>query len=122
MRALPKKTTRSLRQSSAGIALALVFAAACRVAPPEQVLLRQFFEQSRVRDRTTLANIATVIFEPTRDGVVQAFEISDIETSGSTKRVAVDAQVRSLDGTTMRRPLMVTMERFNGRWMITRIR
>ena len=108
--------------SCAGIALALLVAAACRVAPPEEVLLRQFFEQSRIRDKTTLANIATVIFEPTRDGVVQAFEISDIATSGSTKQVAIDAQVRSLDGLTTRKPLTVTMERLDGRWLITRIR
>jgi hypothetical protein len=122
---LPKKTTRSRPSSgcrSAALVLALAFAAACRIAPPEEVLLRQFFEESRLRDRTALASIATVVFEPTRDGVVQDFRMSNIEMAGSMKRVAIDAQVRSFDGVTTARRLVATLELFEGRWRITNIR
>jgi hypothetical protein len=103
-------------------ALALLAATCARIAPAEEVLLRQFFEQSRVRDRTRLAAMATVTFEPARDGIVQSFEITDTDTAGSTKRLTLDAEVRSLDGTTVRRPLTATMEFIEGRWIITSVR
>src|SRR5688572_20461153 len=49
--------------------------AACSGAPPEQVLLTNFFRASRVRDNTTLGNIAAVNFNPRTEGTVENFEV-----------------------------------------------
>ena len=86
------------------------------------MLLRRFFELSRVRDRTLLAGIATVVFEPARDGIVQNFELTNTQTSGSTKRVALDAEVRAFDGTVVRKPLTATLEYIDGHWIVTAIK
>ena len=86
------------------------------------MLLRRFFELSRVRDRTLLAGIATVVFEPARDGIVQNFEVTDTETSGSTKRLTLDAEVRALDGTTIHKPLTATLEYIDGQWIVTGVK
>jgi hypothetical protein len=51
------------------------FEAACSSAPPEQVLLTNFFRAARVRDNTTLGNIAAVTFNPRTEGTVEDFEI-----------------------------------------------
>jgi hypothetical protein len=42
----------------------------------EKQLLSKFFNASRMRDNTTLGNIATVQFSPTEDGIVQSFDIA----------------------------------------------
>jgi hypothetical protein len=109
----------------AGVIVTLTLApllAACRIAPPEEVLLRRFFELSRVRDRTLLADIATVVFEPARDGIVQSFDVTDTETTGSTRRVTLDAEVRTFDGTVVRKPLLATLEYIDGHWIVTGVR
>ncbi len=49
--------------------------AACSGAPPEQVLLTNFFRAARVRDNTTLGNIAAVNFNPRTEGTVENFEV-----------------------------------------------
>ena len=41
---------------------------------PEEPLLGEFFNASRLRDRTALQKIATTIFDPARDGIVTGFE------------------------------------------------
>lgn len=53
----------------------VLFAIACSSAPPEQQLLINFFRAARVRDNTTLANIAAVNFNPRTEGTVEDFEI-----------------------------------------------
>jgi hypothetical protein len=58
-----------------GLALA---EAACTAAPPEQVLLSNFFRAARVRDNTTLGNIAAVNFNPRTEGTVETFEVVGI--------------------------------------------
>lgn len=52
-----------------------VIEAACGGAPPEQQLLANFFRAARVRDNTTLGNIAAVNFNPRTEGTVEDFEI-----------------------------------------------
>jgi len=56
----------------------VVFEAACSSAPPEQQLLINFFRAARVRDNTTLANIAAVNFNPRTEGTVEDFEIVSV--------------------------------------------
>jgi hypothetical protein len=45
---------------------------------PEQPILNQFFTASRLRDNTTLANFATVSFEPGKQGTVSSFDIQTV--------------------------------------------
>ena len=58
------------------VILALV-AAACGGAP-EDGQIRQFFRASQLRDSQTLANFAAVTFDPTKDGVVTSFEVTNV--------------------------------------------
>lgn len=46
--------------------------------PPENELLQKYFNASRMRDNTTLGNIATVSFSPTQEGSVQKFTITSV--------------------------------------------
>jgi len=59
----------------AGFAL---FVVACGSSAPEQQVINNFFRASRVRDNTTLANLAAVSFDPRTEGTVQDFEIVTI--------------------------------------------
>lgn len=52
--------------------------AGCGGRAPEEQVLNNFFRASRVRDNSTLANIAAVSFDPRTDGVVQDFEVVEI--------------------------------------------
>ncbi|MFN8059476.1 MAG: hypothetical protein U0Q12_09935 [Vicinamibacterales bacterium] len=67
-------TSQLLRMIVAG--LVLTSAAACST-PPEQQLLKNYFLASRVRDNVTLGNIATVGFNPTEQGTVENFTITN---------------------------------------------
>lgn len=44
----------------------------------ERPVLQGYFQASRLRDRMTLGNIATVSFDPNRDGQVEGFEILSV--------------------------------------------
>jgi hypothetical protein len=57
---------------------ALLIAAGCS-SSPEQQLLQRYFQASKLRDNTTLNNIATVAFSPTEQGAVQSFEVVSVE-------------------------------------------
>jgi hypothetical protein len=56
----------------------VLFEIACSSAPPEQQLLINFFRAARVRDNTTLGNIAAVNFNPRTEGTVEDFEIVSV--------------------------------------------
>jgi hypothetical protein len=74
-----KTSTRPARNAIAPLSLALLLqtgAAGCARTPEESVLA-QFFAASRLRDRTVLGAIATVIFEPATDGIVTGFRIAE---------------------------------------------
>jgi len=45
---------------------------------PEQTLIGQFFNASRLRDNSSLDNIATVIFDPQTQGTVTTFTVTNI--------------------------------------------
>ena len=70
----------SFRAFSVAVALVSLaaFEAACGATPPEQQILTNFFRAARVRDNTTLGNIAAVSFNPRTDGTVEDFEIVTI--------------------------------------------
>lgn len=107
--------------------IAGLLAGACVSTSPEQQLLSRFFAASRVRDRTVLAGMASVVFEPASDGIVQEFQITNIGEEASTsesrviKLVTIDAQVRSLDGQITPKTLIVTLEKADRRWVVVAI-
>ena len=116
-----------MRLLSAAVA-STVLLAACGWTPADEQLLIKFFERSRAYDRTTLAPIATVVFDPRTDGVVERFEIvarsaeRRLDDGRLAKEVTVDADVRSAAGRLNQRTLIVTLEQRDGVWMVTRFR
>jgi hypothetical protein len=100
----------------------------------ERTLIAQFFAASRLRDLTALHGLATVLFEPTTDGIVTKFELVSVSSAepnegrSSTKRVVIAAPVRLPDGRTVSRTFAVTLthglpesdQRWGG-WMVTAI-
>ena len=108
--------------------LALTLLAACGMSSPEQVILRKFFEASRLYDRTALAALGGAIFNPVTDGIVREFTITRITptpaSSGAAtaEEVSVTAHVRGPDGQDHVRNLIFTLERRDDRWTIARLR
>lgn len=45
---------------------------------PEDAMIRKFFQASRMGDNMTLANIATVSFDPSRDGMAQNVKVVSV--------------------------------------------
>src|SRR6185295_14965046 len=87
----------------------LLLTAACARHGAEQVLLDQFFNASRLRDRTALQKISTVILEPLEQGAVTTFTITNVvDVEGpkgvvQSKEVNVSAPVRLPDGRTVQK-------------------
>jgi hypothetical protein len=92
----------------------------------EQSILSQFFAASRLRDTTALMNIATVVFEPTTQGIITSFEITNVvphRNGGEfvSKDVSISAPVKLPSGQTARKDLVITMQRGAGHWIVTAI-
>jgi hypothetical protein len=106
------------------LCLLVLLAPGCGWVPADEQAIRTFFAESSLYDRTRLANVAQVAFDPRVEGVVTRFEIvSRTDTSldvGRVRRVArVDAVVRSR-GALSRRTIVVTLEQATaGTWMVT---
>ena len=103
--------------------LVALLAAGCAYGS-EQLLLEQFFQASRLRDRTALQHVATVIFEPLEQGAVTDFTITRVVNLNESpndppaKQVTVTAPVRLPDGTTAPRKIILVLER-RDRWIVT---
>jgi hypothetical protein len=97
---------------------------ACASHGAEQLLLEQFFSASRLRDRTALQQISTVMFEPLQEGTVAEFtilDVGDLESADGqvvSKRVTVSAPVRLPDGLTATKRIVVLLQR-RDRWIVT---
>jgi hypothetical protein len=101
---------------------------------PEQPVLAEFFNASRLRDATALRKIATTIFDPARDGIVTDFTIKHVDAHDAggraTEDVAISAPVKPLDGPTVEKQLVVSLEKdltgvrsgTKGRWIVTAFR
>lgn len=75
---MPRSNVRSLILLAPVIGGFALLAVACGSSSPEQQVLTNFFRASRVRDNTTLANIAAVQFDPRTDGTVQSFDVVSV--------------------------------------------
>ena len=104
------------------VVVAALLAGAC--AGPERPVIEQFFSASRLRDRTALQQIATVVFEPRERGIVTQFEVVQVDAradgSRERKNVTIAAPVAMPDGRTIQKTLVISMERNDaGRWIVT---
>ena len=112
-------------------ALLLVLVAGCVRHGSERLLLDQFFNASRLRDRTALQKISTVLLEPLDQGAVTTFTIIDVvvlEAPGGvvqSEQVNVSASVLLPDGRTVPKTLNLILQRRDGEttagWMVTGI-
>jgi len=59
------------------VLIAVALTAACGGAPEEQ-MVRKFFQSSRLGDNMTLASIATVAFDPTKDGQASSVTVVSV--------------------------------------------
>jgi hypothetical protein len=104
------------RASALAVALVMLTVPSC-AHDTERVLLNQFFAASRLRDLSALNKIATVVFEPARDGIVTTFEIVQMKAvpvpngTPESEAISISAPVRLPDGQTVTKTLVVTMER-----------
>lgn len=72
------KSRIALRLGPVSALLALAFLAVDCGGGAEQAILQGYFQASRLRDRMTLGNIATVSFDPNREGQVDRFQILSV--------------------------------------------
>lgn len=110
------------------VLLAALLAGACR-AKPERSTLDEFFTQSKLLDRTALQHIATVVFDPQTNGIVERFEITSVaDQDNGHKTVAVAAQVRlPNDAGVVEKTILLTLAKdavrddpaAAGRWIVT---
>src|SRR5687768_14174563 len=101
-----------------------LLAAACGVLSPEEQLLTDFFEASRLHDTTVVARMSDVTFNPRIDGVVDHFEVTGIEQAddGLSEQVTIRAQVRGAGAQVVSKTMVATLRRQNGRWFIASLR
>ena len=119
---------------AAAIVVALAGLVAACGPRPEQPVLAEFFNASRLRDLTALRKIATTVFDPARDGIVTDFKIKGVdahEAGGrSIEDVSISAPVKPMQGATVEKQLVVTLEKdvtgsrsgVKGRWIVTGVR
>ena len=58
------------------VLLLVILAAGCGWVPADEQVLTTFFEQSRLYDTTRVAGVATVVFDPRVEGVVERFQVT----------------------------------------------
>ena len=99
-------------------------AAGCARHGAEEFLLEQFFSASRLRDRTALQQLSTVVFEPREQGTVTSFTITDVTEleapagGAPSKQITVEAPVRLPGGETASRRIVLVLQR-RDRWIVT---
>lgn len=91
----------------------------CGVLSPEEQLLTDFFEASRVYDVSVMSRLSALPLNPKTDGIVDSFEIERVDRADDgSERVIVAAQVRSFGGQVTSRQLLFMLTRRDGRWFI----
>jgi len=83
---MPRRFVPSLTAIfAAASAIMLSFAAAGCSGGDEQQIIRKYFEALRLRDQSTVANMATVEYDMQRDGTVQNFKVLSVSPDRTTK-------------------------------------
>jgi hypothetical protein len=89
------------------------------VLSPEEQLLTDFFEASRVYDTSVMARLSAAPLNPRTDGIVDSFEITRVDRIGEqVERVTVTASMRAFDGRVASRQIVFTVTSKDGRWFI----
>jgi hypothetical protein len=97
-----------------------VLIAACVWPSPERQFLIDFFQACRLYDTVILARLSTVSCNPKTDGIVEAFELVNVERDGdAARRVTIRARVRRWEGGVSNQAMTVGLERRDRRWMVT---
>ena len=92
------------------VAVLVVAALSSGCGRQERSAVDQFFAASRLRDKTAIQKVATVIFEPNVQGMVESFEITKVgEEENGAKTVTVSAQVKLPDGRMVQKTIVLTM-------------
>lgn len=116
------------------IAVVLAAAAAACGPRPEEPVLAEFFNASRLRDFTALRKIANTAFDPATDGIVTAFKVKRVDAHNlggrEMEEVSISAPVKPMNGPTVDKDLVVTLEKdrtgsrsgVKGRWIVTAVR
>ena len=93
-------------------------ATACGVLPPEEQLLTDFFEASRVYDTAVMSRLSAVPMNPRSDGIVDSFDIARVDRAADGgEQVTITAHVRMFDGHVTTRRLVFTLVHTE-RWFI----
>ena len=96
---------------------------ACGSTSAEEQTLLRFFVAARTLDTTVIRRYATIAFNPRTDGIVQSFTVTSIGPEDDDRKdVTLDAVVLEPNGKTERRTMVATMQRVEGRWLVTRLR
>ena len=108
------------------VLLLAVLAAGCGWVPADEQVLTTFFEQSRLYDTTRVAGVATVVFDPRVEGVVERFQVTGrvdhpLDSHRLQRQTTLATHVRTR-GRELDRTLQVTMERADGRWKVVAFR
>ena len=120
-------TTRTRRRDiertlERALYITAILTASCAWPSPERQLLLDFFQACRLYDLTVLERLSAVPCNPKTDGVVQGFELGDVEhLSPVSRRVSIQASVRMFDGSVSDRAMTMTLAEQDGRWMVTGI-
>ena len=67
-------------------------------AHPERSTLDEFFNASKLLDKTALSHMATVIFDPRESGIVETFDVANVRDDGEAKKVVTTAAHVKLPG------------------------
>lgn len=70
---------------AAASAIIVSFASAGCSGGDEQQIIRKYFEALRLRDQSTVSNMATVEYDAQKEGVVQNFNVLSVSPEQSTK-------------------------------------
>jgi hypothetical protein len=76
----------------------LVLALAACTAHPERSTLDEFFNASKIIDKTALSHMATVAFDPQEHGIVESFDVANVRDDGDTRKIVTVAAKVKLPG------------------------
>jgi hypothetical protein len=80
---MPRRLVLTLVAAVAAVSV-LSLTAGCSSTGGEQQVLRKYFDANKLRDQSTVANVATVEFNPQTDGIVDRFSVVSVSEEQRT--------------------------------------